>query len=101
MTGKKKVALSYKALLESPRLVAIKELHVGAIYKGQIVKILKFGAIVKLENGASGLLHIKNATSENNRQIYEIVKLDQKVEVEVLDKDEEEERVSFKFVSIL
>lgn len=97
----KKVALSYKALLESPRLVAIKELHVGAIYKGQIVKILKFGAIVKLENGASGLLHIKNATSENNRQIYEIVKLDQKVEVEVLDKDEEEERVSFKLVSIL
>lgn len=97
----KKVALSYKALLESPKLIAIKELHVGAIYKGQVIKILKFGAIIKLENGATGLLHIKNATGENNRQIYEIVKLDQNVEVEVLDKDEEEERVSFKLVSVL
>ena len=95
----KKVALSLKALQESPRLLAIKELHVGAIYKGVVVKILQFGAIIKLENGATGLLHIKNATEANNKQIYEIVKLDQQVEVEVLSKDEEEERVSFKLVS--
>lgn len=95
----KKVALSLKALQESPRLLAIKELHVGAIYKGVVVKILQFGAIIKLENGATGLLHIKNATDANNKHIYEIVKLDQQVEVEVLSKDEEEERVSFKLVS--
>ncbi len=97
----KKVALSLKALQESPRLLAIKELHVGAIYKGQVVKILQFGAIIKLENGATGLLHIKNATEESNKQIYEIVKLDEQVEVEVLDKDEEQEKVSFKLVSAL
>lgn len=94
----KKVALSLKALQESPRLLAIKELHVGAIYKGKVVKILQFGAIIKVENGATGLLHIKNATDSNNKQIYEIVKLDDQVEVEVLDKDEENERVSFKLV---
>ena len=94
----KKVALSLKALQESPRLLAIKELHVGAIYKGRVVKILQFGAIIKVENGATGLLHIKNATDSNNKQIYEIVKLDDQVEVEVLDKDEENERVSFKLV---
>ncbi|MBQ8909398.1 MAG: S1 RNA-binding domain-containing protein [Clostridia bacterium] len=92
----KKVALSLKALEESPKTRAMKELEVGGVYSGEVVKILQFGAIVKLENGASGLLHIKNATSENNRQIYEIVKLDQKVEVEVLDVDLENERVSFK-----
>ena len=96
----KKVALSLKALQESPRLLAIKELHVGAIYKGRVVKILQFGAIIKVENGATGLLHIKNATDSNNKQIYEIVKLDDQVEVEVLDKDEENERVSFKLVGV-
>ncbi len=94
----KKVALSLKALQESPRLLAIKELHVGAIYKGIVVKILQFGAIIKLENGATGLLHVKNATDSNNKHIYEIVKLDQQVEVEVLDKDEENQRVSFRLV---
>lgn len=93
---KKRVALSLKALQESPKLVAIKSLLVGDEYEGVVVKILTFGAIIKLNNGATGLLHIKNATDANNKQIYEIVKLDQKVTVEVIDKDEEEEKVSFK-----
>lgn len=94
----KKVALSLKALQDSPKKAAIKMLQVGQVYEGVVVKILKFGAIIKLENGASGLLHIKNATEENNRQIYEIVKLDQPVKVEVIDKDEQEEKVSFALV---
>ena len=94
----KKVTLSMKALEESPKLKAIKELEIGEVYSGEVIKILKFGAIIKLENGATGLLHIKNATEENNRQIYEIVKLDQKVKVEVVDKDEKEEKVSFKLI---
>ncbi len=94
----KKVSLTLKALQESPKALAIKEINVGQTYQGTVVKILKFGAIVAMENGASGLLHIKNATEANNKQIYEIVKLDQKVMVEVIDKNQEEERISFKLV---
>ena len=97
----KKVALSFKALQQSPRFIAIKELHEGAIYKGVVIKILQFGAIIKLENGATGLLHIKNATEANHKHIYEIVKLDDKVEVEVLSKNEEEQRVSFKLLKVI
>lgn len=95
----KKVALSLKALQESPKLTAIKQLKIGNVYEGVVVKILKFGAIIKLENGASGLLHIKNATEQNNKQIYEIVKLDQQVKVEVIEKDEKNEKVSFKLIN--
>ncbi len=95
---KKKVALSRKALLISPKTQAIKDLVVGQAYEGKVVKILKFGAIIKLDNGASGLLHISNATEDKQKQIYEIVKLDESVKVVVLDKDEEEEKVSFGLV---
>lgn len=98
---KKRVALSLKALQENPKTLAIKELEIGEIYQGQVVKILKFGAIVKLENGASGLLHIKNATESNNQQIYEIVKLDQKVRVQLIDRNFEEEKISFKLIEVL
>lgn len=94
----KKVSLSLKALQENPKLTAIKSLVLGENYQGEVIKILKFGAIVKLDNGVTGLLHIKNATEDNNKQIYEIVKLDEKVLVEVIDKNEQEERVSFKLV---
>ena len=96
----KRVALSLKALEESPRLKAIKSMLVGDSYEGKVIKILKFGAIIKLDNGATGLLHIKNATEENNRQIYEIVKLDNRATVEVIDKDEEEEKVSFRLLNV-
>lgn len=98
---KKKVALSLKALQENPKTIAIKELELGDVYEGHVVKILKFGAIVKLENGASGLLHIKNATEANNKQIYEIVKLDEKVRVQLIDKDYEEQKISFKLIEVI
>lgn len=92
----KKVELSLKALLEDPKTARIKELVVGEIYKGEVVKLLQFGAIVKVENGATGLLHISNATENKTKKIYEIVKVGDIVEVEVISKDEEEQRVSFK-----
>ncbi len=94
----KKVTLSIKVLLDSPKKLAIKELKVGETYSGKVVKILKFGAIIALENGASGLLHINNATEDKQAQIYQIVKLDEEVKVEVIDVDVEDERLSFKLV---
>ena len=94
----KKVELSLKALLENPKLTKIKELVVGEIYSGEVAKLLQFGCIVTVENGASGLLHISNATDDRTKKIYEIVKVGDHVEVEVISKDEEEMKVSFSLV---
>lgn len=92
----KKVELSLKALLEDPKITRVKELVLGEVYQGEVVKLLQFGAIIKVENGATGLLHISNATENKTRKIYEIVKVGDKVEVEVLSKDDELGKVSFK-----
>lgn len=97
----KKVELSLKAILEDPKITRIKELQVGGIYKGNVVKLLRFGAIVKLENGATGLLHIQNCTENRTKNIYELVKVDDEVEVEVIDKDEDEGKVSFKLTKFM
>lgn len=94
----KKVELSYKALLEDPKITRVKTLKIGEVYDGTVVKLLQFGAIIKLENGASGLLHIQNCTEDRTKRIYEIVKLDDRVSVEVICKDEEEGKVSFRLV---
>lgn len=96
----KKVELSLKALMEDPKLTRIKELSVGSVYGGEVVKLLQFGAIVKLENGATGLLHISNATEDKTKKIYEIVKVGDKIDVEVLSIDEDEKKVSFKLASV-
>lgn len=95
----KKVELSLKALLEDPKTSRIKELLVGQVYAGEVIKLLQFGAIVKIENGATGLLHISNCTEDKTKKIYEIVKVGDKISVEVISKDEDAQRVSFKLVA--
>ena len=97
----KKVELSRKALLEDPKVTRIKELVVGSIYDGEVIKLLQFGAIVRLENGATGLLHISNCTENKTKKIYELVKVGDKIRVEVLSKNEEEQKVSFKLENLL
>ncbi len=97
----KKVELSLKALLENPKLTQIKELQVGNIYEGEVVKLLQFGAIVKLESGVSGLLHISNCTEDRTKKIYEIVKVGDKVKVELMSKDENEMKVNFRLTNQL
>lgn len=92
----KKVELSYKALLEDPKLSRIKALSVGEVYQAEVIKLLQFGAIVKVENGATGLLHISNCTENKTKKIYELVKAGDMIEVECISKDEENMKVSFK-----
>ena len=97
----KKVSLSLKALEISPKVKAMQELTAGEEREGQVVKILPFGAVVKLDNGAYGLIHISNATDRSDKKIYEIVKLDQKVKVQILSVDIEEEKVSLKLINTI
>lgn len=96
----KKVELSLKALLEDPKTTRLKELLVGEVYQGEVIKLLQFGAIVRVENGATGLLHISNCTEDKTKKIYELVKVGDKIQVEVISKDEENQKVSFKLFNL-
>ena len=91
----KKVGLSYKQTQPKPSVQLLSQIQVGATYTGEVIKLLAFGAILKLENGASGMLHISKATTQERKSIHEIVKLGDKIEVEVIEKDEETNRLSF------
>lgn len=98
---KKKVSLGLKQLEVDPKKLAVQSLELHKNYLGKVTKILPFGAIVMLNNGASGLLHISNATTRNDAKIYEIVKLDDKVEVEVIDVDDVRCKVSFRLIQVI
>ena len=94
----KKVSLGLKQIYEKPKIAYLKELIVGEKYNGEVIKILAFGAIIKLENGAEGLLHVSDATTKNDARIYQIVKLGQKLEVTVKNVDIEKGRCSFSLI---
>ena len=91
----KKVNISYKALQKSPKEKLVRELEIGKVVQGKVTKILPFGAILTLDNGLDGLLHISDATNLTGINIYEICKLGEEIQVKVKSTDPEKARVSF------
>lgn len=59
-------------------------IEIGNITKGKIVKVLNFGAIVKLEGGSTGLIHISEIADTYIKDINEYVKENDEVTVKVL-----------------
>lgn len=92
----KKVSVGLKQNMPDPRITAIKQLKFSEVYDGEVTKILPFGAIIQLDNGVQGLLHVSDATEKNDRRIYEIVKLGDKVKVGVKSISDDNTKVSFR-----
>ena len=90
-----KVQVGLKQNQEDPRISAVKSLKFSEVYEGEVTKILAFGAIIQLENGATGLLHISDANETGDKRIYEIVKLGDKVKVGVKSISDDNMKVSF------
>lgn len=59
-------------------------LAVGNILDGVVTGITKFGAFVKLENGATGLVHISEVADTYVKEVADFLKEGDKVKVKVL-----------------
>ena len=70
-----KVSLSLKALKRNPWLDAESKYHRGDIVKGVVIRHNKHGALVSIEEGVAGLVHISEFKSEDElRQKLELGK---------------------------
>lgn len=99
---KNKVVLSRKVVLLQ-ELVEIKnkvfhQLEKGQIIQGRVKQITSFGVFVDI-GGIDGLIHISELSWGRVEHPSEILKIDDKVEVEVLDFDKETERISLSLKS--
>lgn len=64
-----------------------KEVKVGEIYMGKVVRVEKFGAFVNLIKGKDGLLHISQIAHERVNNVEDVLKLGDEVEVKVTEID--------------
>jgi small subunit ribosomal protein S1 len=91
------VVLSRKAIIENERREQRKEImenmEVGQIREGVITSIADFGAFVDVD-GVDGLVHISELSWNHVKHPSEVVEVNQKVEVEILDIDYEKQRLS-------
>ncbi len=93
----KNAVVSHKALIESDieaqRAQIIGKLEKGQVLEGTVKNITDFGAFMDL-GGLDGLLYITDISWGRTNHPSEVLKLDQKVNVVVLDFDDEKKRIS-------
>ena len=61
----------------------VREIEVGGIYYGAVIRTTSFGAFVDLGNGKEGLVHISQISDEHIRRVEDYLKIGQKVTVKV------------------
>ena len=91
------VVVSHKALieaeLEAQKKEIISHLEKGQVLEGTVKNITSYGVFVDL-GGVDGLVHITDLSWGRVRDPHEVVALDQKINVVILDFDEEKKRIA-------
>ena len=91
------VVVSHKALieaeLEAQKQVIMSKLEKGQILEGTVKNITSYGVFVDL-GGVDGLIHITDLSWGRVNHPEEIVKLDQKIHVVILDFDDQKKRIA-------
>ena len=91
------VVVSHKALieaeLEAQKREIMSKLERGQVLEGTVKNITSYGAFIDL-GGVDGLVHITDLSWGRVSDPHEIVKLDQKINVVILDFDDEKKRIA-------
>ncbi len=91
------VVVSHKALieaeLEAQKREIISHLEKGQVLEGTVKNITNYGVFIDL-GGVDGLIHITDLSWGRVNDPKEIVQLDQKINVVILDFDEEKRRIA-------
>jgi len=97
-----RISLGLKQLTPDPWEGVAANYHAGDRVTGRVVSLADYGAFVELEPGVEGLIHISEMSwSKRLRHPSKILKLDERVEVGVLDVDPVKRRISLSLKSTL
>ncbi|MEO5570565.1 MAG: 30S ribosomal protein S1 [Bacteroidia bacterium] len=93
----KNVVVSHKVLieeeLETQKMEIMSKLEKGQVLEGTVKNITSYGVFMDL-GGVDGLLHITDISWGRITHPEEVLKLDQKINVVILDFDEEKKRIA-------
>lgn len=89
-----KVALSLKKMCPNPWETITERYQQGQIVEAVVKNIVSYGAFVRLEEGVDGLIHISElGDNGDNVSPWDVLKENQKVSVEIILLDPEEQRL--------
>jgi len=95
--ARRNIVVSRRKLIEDDRTEKktklLSEIEVGQVRKGVVKNIAEFGAFVDL-GGIDGLLHITDMSWGRVNNPHEVVKIDQELEVYIINVDKEREKIA-------
>jgi small subunit ribosomal protein S1 len=95
--ARRNIVVSRRKLIEDDRIERksklLAEIEPGQIRKGVVKNIAEFGAFVDL-GGIDGLLHITDMSWGRVNNPHEVVKIDQELEVYIINVDKEREKIA-------
>lgn len=94
-TEKERVSLGLKQLTEDPWAEIKSKYAIGTKVKGKVVSVAEYGAFVELGDGVEGLIHVSEMSwTKRIKHANQVVQVGQEVEVQVLEVDMENRRIS-------
>lgn len=91
---KKRVSLGYKQLQPHPFVACMEKHPVGSTLKGKVVSVVPFGVFVEVEPHIEGLVHVSEIAHSYVKDINDVVKVGDEVEVMVLNYDEANKKIN-------
>ena len=94
---RRNIVISRRKMIEQQReelkKKTLEQIQVGAVVKGTVKNIADFGAFIDL-GGIDGLLHITDMSWGRINHPSEMLKIDQEIEVKVLQVDKDKEKIA-------
>ncbi|MEW8955652.1 30S ribosomal protein S1 [Clostridium sp.] len=91
---KNRISLALKDIINDPWNTAQEELKVNDVVEGTIVKFISVGAIVEVKDGIEGLVHLSEISEERVVKPSDVLTLNEKVKVKILDINKDNKRIS-------
>ena len=97
----KRVSVGYKQLQQKPWDIVAEKYAVGDVVKGNVVRLVNFGAFVEIEKGVDGLIHVSNISNKYLENPAAALQVGQEVEAKIIDINFEKEKINLSIKALL
>jgi len=97
----KRVSIGYKQLQPKPWDTVLERYSVGDVIKGNVVRIVSFGAFVEVEKGIDGLVHVSQISNQWLENPVTALQVGQEVEAKIIDINPEKEKMNLSIKALL
>lgn len=100
-TEAKKISLGYKRIEDNPWEILKRNYPVDTETEVKIVKIVTFGAFAEIFPGMEGLIHISQIAHERIEKVQDVLSIDQKVMVKVIEIDSAAKKIGLSMKALI